>query len=145
MGISNHMTYVAPNPCICPPAPGFLKTIMGSRQLRAHYPTIQPLARWAHVILAISPIPLRVSLSGICPVEARLTHDEACGHLKGPRSVGQQSERSLNDTDGWPILLNVWFHLIIYLPKPCTWPRCNTWIINSSSRVMRSLLQVPYS
>jgi hypothetical protein len=32
-----------------------------------------------HATLAISPLPLRVCLSGIGPTEAKLTHDEACG------------------------------------------------------------------
>jgi hypothetical protein len=35
MGISNHTTYVALNPCIRQLAPGFLKTRMDSRQPRA--------------------------------------------------------------------------------------------------------------
>jgi hypothetical protein len=39
-----------------------------------------------HATLAISPLPLCVGLSGIGPTEAKLTHDEACGQLKGPRS-----------------------------------------------------------
>jgi hypothetical protein len=73
---------------------------MGSRDPRAQYPTLQPLARWVHVTLAISPLPVRASCSGIGPAEAKLTHDEACGQLKGPRSAGQQSERSLINTDG---------------------------------------------
>jgi hypothetical protein len=30
----------------------------------------------------------------------KLTHDEVCGQIKGPRSAGQQSVRSLNDSDG---------------------------------------------
>jgi hypothetical protein len=41
-----------------------------------------------HAILAISPLPLRVGLSGIGPTEAKLNHDEACGQLKGPQSAG---------------------------------------------------------
>jgi hypothetical protein len=41
-----------------------------------------------HTTLAISPLPLRVGLSGIGLPEAKLTHDEACGQLKGPRSAG---------------------------------------------------------
>jgi hypothetical protein len=40
-----------------------------------------------HTTLAISPLPLRGGLSGIGPTEAKLTHDEACGQLKGPRSA----------------------------------------------------------
>jgi hypothetical protein len=44
------------------------------------------LPRKVHATLAISPLPLRGSLSGIGPTEAKLTHDEACGQLKGPRS-----------------------------------------------------------
>jgi hypothetical protein len=43
-----------------------------------------------HATLAISPLPLRGSLSVIGPTEAKLTHDEACGQLKGPRSAGLQ-------------------------------------------------------
>jgi hypothetical protein len=46
------------------------------------------LPQRVHTILAISPLPLRVRLSGIGPTEAKLTHDEACGQLKGPRSAG---------------------------------------------------------
>jgi hypothetical protein len=93
LGIFNHTTYVALNPCICQLAHGFLKTRMGPCQPRAQYPTIQPLARWIHDTLAISPLPLWAGLSGIGPAEAKLTHDEACGQLKGPRSAGQQSCR----------------------------------------------------
>jgi hypothetical protein len=52
---------------------------MGPHQPRAQYPTIQPLARWIHDILAISPLPLRADLSGIGLVVAKLTYDEACG------------------------------------------------------------------
>jgi hypothetical protein len=44
------------------------------------------LPRRVHATLAISPLPLRGGLSGIGPTEAKLTHDEACGQLKGPRS-----------------------------------------------------------
>jgi hypothetical protein len=89
--ISNHTTYVPLNPCICQLATEFLKTRTGSRDPRAQYPTIQPLARWAHVTPAISPLPVRASYSSIGPAEAKLTHDETCGQLKGPRSADQQS------------------------------------------------------
>jgi hypothetical protein len=44
------------------------------------------LPQRVHATLAISPLPLCGSLSGIGPVEAKLTHDEECGQLKGPRS-----------------------------------------------------------
>jgi hypothetical protein len=44
------------------------------------------LPRRVHATLAISPLPLCVGLSGIGPTEAKLTHDEACGQLKGPQS-----------------------------------------------------------
>jgi hypothetical protein len=40
-----------------------------------------------HATLAISPLPLRGGLSSISPTEAKLTHDEACGQLKGRRSA----------------------------------------------------------
>jgi hypothetical protein len=42
------------------------------------------LPRRVHAILAISSLPLRVGLSGIGLPEAKLTHDEAYGQLKGP-------------------------------------------------------------
>jgi hypothetical protein len=45
------------------------------------------LPRRVHATLAISPLPLRGGLSGIGPTEAKLTHDEACGQLKGPQSA----------------------------------------------------------
>jgi hypothetical protein len=44
------------------------------------------LPRRAHATLAISPLPLRVGLSAIGLPEAKLTHDEACGQLKGLQS-----------------------------------------------------------
>jgi hypothetical protein len=46
------------------------------------------LPRRVHTTLAISPLPLRVGLSGIGLPEAKLIHDEACDQLKGPRSAG---------------------------------------------------------
>jgi hypothetical protein len=42
------------------------------------------LPRRVHTTLAISPLPLCGGLSGISPTEVKLTHDEACGQLKGP-------------------------------------------------------------
>ena len=46
------------------------------------------LPRRVHATLAISPLPLHVGLSGIGLPEVKLTHDEACDQLKGPRSAG---------------------------------------------------------
>jgi hypothetical protein len=46
------------------------------------------LPRRVHTTLAISPLPLHVVLSGIGLPEGKLTHDEACDQLKGPRSSG---------------------------------------------------------
>jgi hypothetical protein len=46
------------------------------------------LPQRVHATLAISPLPLRVGLSGISLPEAKLTHDKACDQLKGPRSAG---------------------------------------------------------
>jgi hypothetical protein len=37
------------------------------------------LPQRVHATLTISPLPLRGGLSGIGPMEAKLTHDEACG------------------------------------------------------------------
>jgi hypothetical protein len=93
--LSNHTTIVALNPCICQLALGFLKTRMVSRQPRVQYPTIQPLARLGYVTLAIFPYPLRGSLFGIGPAEARLIFDKVCGQLKGPRSCRTTMLRSL--------------------------------------------------
>jgi hypothetical protein len=45
------------------------------------------LPRRVHATLAISPLPLCVGLSGISLPEAKLTHEEACDQLKGPRSA----------------------------------------------------------
>jgi hypothetical protein len=85
--ISNHMTYVAFNPCICQPATGVLKTRSGSRQPRAqihHRPaschggyTLLSPSLHSHCVL---------SYSGLSLPKAKLTHDEACDQLKGPRS-----------------------------------------------------------
>jgi hypothetical protein len=46
------------------------------------------LTQRVHATLAISTLPLRGGLSGIGPIEAKLTHGEAYGQLKGPRSAG---------------------------------------------------------
>jgi hypothetical protein len=51
-------------------------------------PSSSLLPRRVHATLAISPLPLHVGLSGIGLPEAKLTHDEACDQLKGPRSAG---------------------------------------------------------
>jgi hypothetical protein len=81
------MTYVALNPCICQLATGVLKTRSGSCQPRAqihHRPaschggyTLLSPSLHSHCVL---------SYSGISLPEAKLTHDEACDQLKGPRS-----------------------------------------------------------
>jgi hypothetical protein len=92
LGISNHTTYVALNPCICQLATGVLKPRSGSRQPRAqihHRPaschggyTLLSPSLYSHCVL---------SYSGISLPEAKLTHDEACDQLKGPRSAGLHS------------------------------------------------------
>jgi hypothetical protein len=46
------------------------------------------LPQRVHPTLAISPLLLRGGLSSIGPIEAKLTHDEARGQLKGPGSAG---------------------------------------------------------
>jgi hypothetical protein len=45
------------------------------------------LPQRVHTTLAISPLPLHGGLSGNGLPEAKLTHDEACGQLKGPQSA----------------------------------------------------------
>jgi hypothetical protein len=52
----------------------------------ADTPPSNLLPRRVHATLAISPLPLHGDLSSIGPTEAKLTHDEAYGQLKGPRS-----------------------------------------------------------
>jgi hypothetical protein len=88
LGISNHTTYVALNPCICQLTTGVLKTRSGSRQPRAqihHRPaschggyTLLSPSLHSHCVL---------SYSGISLPEAKLTHDEACDQLKDPQSA----------------------------------------------------------
>jgi hypothetical protein len=92
LGISNHTTYVALNTFICQLATGVLKTRSGSRQPRAQihhrpaschggYTLLSPYLH-SHCVL---------SYSGISLPEAKLTHDEACDQLKGPRSSSLHS------------------------------------------------------
>jgi hypothetical protein len=92
LGISNHTTYVALNPCICQLTIGVLKIRSGSRQLRAqihHRPTcwhgrdtLLSSSVHSHCVLSYSSISLP---------EAKLTHDEACDQLKGLQSAGLHS------------------------------------------------------
>jgi hypothetical protein len=49
-------------------------------------PSSSLLPRRVYATLVISPLPLYSSISGIGLTEAKFTHDEACGQLKGPRS-----------------------------------------------------------
>jgi hypothetical protein len=51
-------------------------------------PPSSPLPRRVHTTLIIYPLPLCGGLSSIGPIEAKLSHDEACGQLKGPWSAG---------------------------------------------------------
>jgi hypothetical protein len=51
-------------------------------------PSSSLLPRRVHTTLAISPLPLHVGIFGIGPIKTKLTHDEACDQLKGPRSAG---------------------------------------------------------
>jgi hypothetical protein len=120
------MTYVALNPCICQLATGVLKTRMGPLQQRAKYATIQPLARWIHDTLAISPLPLWTSPCGIGLAEAKLTHDEARGQLKGPRSASLLSLRSLIETDG-DLSCSVSGFNLNYFSKHCTCRMLEQW------------------
>jgi hypothetical protein len=50
-------------------------------------PVSSLLPRRVHTTLAISPLPLLGGVSGIGSTDAKLTHDEACDQLKGPRSA----------------------------------------------------------
>jgi hypothetical protein len=95
------MTYVALNPCICQLTTGVDKTKPGSRQPRAQihnrpaschggYTLLSPSLH-SHCVLAFLVL--------VC-LRQKLTHDEACDQLKGPRSAGPTSTRSLSDSDG---------------------------------------------
>jgi hypothetical protein len=91
--ISNHTTYVALNPCICQLATGVLKTRSGSRQPRAHIHHRLASCHGGYMLLSPSLHSHCVlSYSGISLPEAKLTHDEACDQLKGPRSAGLHRE-----------------------------------------------------
>ena len=94
--ISNHTTYVALNPCICQPATGVLKTGSGSRKPRAqiHH---RPASCHGGYTLLSPPLHAHfvLSYSGLSLPEARLTHDEACDQLKGPRSARLHTHQSL--------------------------------------------------
>jgi hypothetical protein len=101
------------------------------RATREHTtPFRRSVARRVRATLAISPLPVRDCLFMYGIVGFKLTHDEVCGQIKGPRSVGQQSVRSLNDSDGdtTPRLLSRASHppglsFIIFNPKSGTWQR----------------------
>jgi hypothetical protein len=82
------MTYVALNPCICQPATGVLKTRSGSRKPRAQIHHC-PASCYGGYTLLLPPLHAHsvLSYSGLSLPEARLTHDEACDQLKGPRSA----------------------------------------------------------
>jgi hypothetical protein len=94
--ISDHTTYVALNPCICQPATGVLKTRLGSRKPRAqiHH---RPASCHGGYTLLSPPLHAHfvLSYSGLSLPEARLTHDEACDQLKGPRSACLHTHQSL--------------------------------------------------
>jgi hypothetical protein len=130
MGISNHTTYVALNPCICQPFPRILHYMNWSAQpggtLPYHPASCQEDNCYSHHL----PCPVRGCQFTYGIAGFRLTHDEVCGQLKGPRSIGLQSVRSLIDTDGdtTPRLLSrasqpPGLSFIIFNPKSGTWQR----------------------
>jgi hypothetical protein len=77
-------------------------------------PFRRSFARRVRATLAISPLLVRDCLFMYGIVGFKLTHDEVCGQIKGPRSAGQQSVRSLIDTDGRLFLLSVWSHFKLF-------------------------------
>jgi hypothetical protein len=71
------------------------------RATREHTtPFRRSFARRVRATLAISPLPVHDCLFMYGIAGFKLTHDEVCGQIKDPRSVGQQSVRSLIDSDG---------------------------------------------
>ena len=113
--IPNHTTYVTLNPCIYQPFPQILHNVNRSAlpgsTVLLHPASSQEGTRYSHHL----PRPVRGCLFTYGIGRFRLTHDEVCGKLKGPRSSGQQSVRSLIDTDGRPFLLNVWSQIQLFL------------------------------
>jgi hypothetical protein len=88
------------------------------------------LPRRVHATLAISPLPLCGGLSGIGPTKAKLTHAEAYGQLKGPRSAGlhrlgpQATEIETLHRDSLPVeVTHPVFSLLFKTPKFGTWQR----------------------
>jgi hypothetical protein len=71
-------------------------------------PFRRSVARWVRATLSITPLSVRDCLFMYGIAGFRLTHDEVCCQIKGPRSAGQQSVRSLNhsDRDTTPRLLS---------------------------------------
>jgi hypothetical protein len=80
------MTYVALNLAYVNSHPGFSRPKWVPANREYSYSTVQPLAtegtRYSHHL----PRSVRASYSSIGLSEGKLTHDEACGQLKGPRS-----------------------------------------------------------
>jgi hypothetical protein len=133
MGISNHTTYASLNSFAhVYHSHGSSTTLIGPRHPRAQYSTIQPCARCVHTTLAISALPLRDCLFTYGIAGFRLTHDEVCGQIKGPRSAGQQSVQSLIDIDGRLFLFSVWSHFKLF-QNFGAWQRGHTWIMNLST------------
>jgi hypothetical protein len=89
-------------------------------------------ARRVRATLAISPLPVRDCLFMYGIFGFRLTHDEVCGQIKGPRSAGQQTLWSLIDTDERLFLLNVWSHFKLF-QNFGAWQRGHAWIMNLST------------
>jgi hypothetical protein len=103
------------------------------RATREHTtPFRRSFARRVRATLAISPLPVRDCLFMYGLAGFRLTHDEVCGQIKGPRSAGQQSVRSLIDTDGRLFLLSVWSHFKLF-QNFGAWQRGHAWIMNLST------------
>jgi hypothetical protein len=103
------------------------------RATREHTtPFRRSFARRVRATLAISPLPVRYCLFMYGIAGFRLTHDEVCGQIKGPRSAGQQSVRSLIDTDGRLFLLIVWSHCKVF-QNFGAWQRGHAWIMNLST------------
>ena len=130
--ISNHTTYVALNPCICQLFPQILHNVNWSAlpgsTVLLHPASSQEGTRYSHHL----PRPVRGCLFTYGIDGFRLTHDEVCGQIKGPRSAGQQSVRSLIDTDGRPFLLSVWSHFKLF-QNFGAWQRGHAWIMNLST------------
>jgi hypothetical protein len=100
LGISDHMTYVALNPCISQHAPEFLKTKMGSRYLRVqllHHPAS---CHRGYMLLSPSPTPSAGEQFWYWFVRGKAYTCRGMWTVKRSSIIKPTSARSFNDSYG---------------------------------------------